>query len=248
VNQRELIHKNIIFFARYYKLVALAVAITVAVITGSLLIGDSVRNTLVKRVNERLGTTETVLFAMNSFLDEAILRQPIFNNARGILLTNGFISQSGQLLPVMIWGTDDPAIERGKAKINAPLAKELSPGNGDIVLRLPATGLVPSGSLFVTENYTTSLRLEYDGILPTGEGGNISLKNEQILPLNIFVNRQQLAEVLETEGRFNLILSNQPISQEVFEEAWQYSFSGLKTAKKIPSQRLPLTGYSYKKR
>lgn len=229
MKQTELIRKNIFFFARFYTLVATAVMITVAVITGSLVIGDSVRNTLVKRVNERLGNTETVIFAMNSFLDEAILSRPLLENARGLLLMNGFISQSGQLLPVMVWGTDDRQIERGTAKVNPRLAKELNPVQGEIVLRLPATGLVPSGSLFVTENYTTSLRLSYESILSPEEGGNISLKNDQLLPLNIFVNRQELAEILETEGRFNLLLSDQLISRTDWEQTWEYHFSGLKT-------------------
>ncbi|MCC8094108.1 MAG: hypothetical protein LIP05_01325, partial [Tannerellaceae bacterium] len=78
----------------------------------------------------------------------------------------------------MVWGTDDRQIERGTAKVTPRLAKELNPVQGEIVLRLPATGLVPSGSLFVTENYTTSLRLSYESILSPEEGGNISLKND----------------------------------------------------------------------
>ncbi len=83
MNRRELIQKSITCYSRFYKLIAVAVAITVAVITGSLVVGDSVRGTLVKRVNERLGNTETLLFSMNSFMDEAILDGPLFNDARG---------------------------------------------------------------------------------------------------------------------------------------------------------------------
>ncbi len=144
------------------------------------------------------------------------------------MLTNGFISRSGQLVPVIVWGTDQ-GIERGKAKVNPSMAKEFSISDGDIVLRLPATGLIPSGSLFVTENYTTSLRLAYDGIIAPEEGGNLSLKNEQIIPLNIFVNRAELAEMMETEGRINLILSGRLLSPEEVEQAWTPELSGLKT-------------------
>lgn len=59
---KMLLHMNLRYFARYYRLVALAVLITVAVIVGSLVVGDSVRMTLVKRVAERLGDTETLFF------------------------------------------------------------------------------------------------------------------------------------------------------------------------------------------
>ncbi len=93
MNTKDLIKKNVAFFARYFKLVAVAILISVAVIAGSLVIGDSVRTSLVNRVNERLGNTETVIFANNSYLSEEFTESPLFeSSARGILLTNGFIS------------------------------------------------------------------------------------------------------------------------------------------------------------
>ena len=48
MNIRWLLHRNIRYFARYYRLVAMAVVITVAVIVGSLVVGDSVRMTLLR--------------------------------------------------------------------------------------------------------------------------------------------------------------------------------------------------------
>ena len=40
MRQRQLLYQNIRYFARYYRLVAMAAAITVAVIVGSLVVGD----------------------------------------------------------------------------------------------------------------------------------------------------------------------------------------------------------------
>ena len=224
-----LTYKNITFFTRYYKLVAVAVLITIAVLVGSLVIGDSVRTTLVKRVTERLGDTETIIFSRNSFMEEQLLESPLFKDgARGILLMNGFISHSGKLTPVFVWGVDDMSVSKGSAKINTALLNEMDTKNPDaIVLRLPASGLVPSGSLFVTENYTTSMRLSFDGVVDMDNGGNISMKNEQAIPLNIFVNRDELAEVMKTEGKVNLILVNKDVSAEEMEKTWDYSLSGL---------------------
>lgn len=225
----DLTHRNILFFTRYYKLVAVAVAIAVAVIVGSLVVGDSVRTTLVRRVTERLGDTETILFSRNSFMEDKLAESSLFDYpARSILLTNGFISQNGRLLPVYVWGVDDMSISKGTARMNPSLFREFGGNEQDaIVLRLPSSGLVPSGSLFVTENYTTSLRLSFAGIAGVDEGGNISMKNEQVIPLNIFVNREELAETLETEGKVNLILANQMISADDLEKAWNYTLSGL---------------------
>jgi putative ABC transport system permease protein len=229
VKTKDLIHKNVVFFARYFKLVAIAILISVAVIVGSLVIGDSVRSSLVNRVNERLGNTETVIFARQSFLSEAFSKHPVFeSSARGILLTDGFISHNGTLLPVMVWGVDDRNITKGNALINHPLFNELNlPSESTLVLRLPAQGLVPSGSLFVTENYTTSLRLNSNGVVDVQDGGNISLKNEQSLPLNIFVNRDELAEEMKVEGKINLVLADQKIAHADIEKAWNFKSSGL---------------------
>lgn len=226
---KELIHKNILWFKRYYRLVSVAVLITVAVIVGSLVVGDSVRTTLVRRVSERLGNTETIIFSRNSFISNELLKAPLLGeSARGILLTNGFISQSGKLIPVFVWGTDDMSIPKGAAKINPTLAKELRQlGSDDMVLRLPASGLVPSGSLFVTENYTTSLRLSFEGIVEVQDGGNMSMKNEQVIPYNIFVNREELAETLETEGKINLILTDKIITSDELNTTWNYQASGI---------------------
>lgn len=234
MNINNLINKNVVFFTRYYKLVAIAVLITVAVIVGSLVVGDSVRTTLVKRVTERLGDTETIIFSRNSFMGDELLETSLFKDkARGILLTNGFISQSGKLMPVFVWGVSDMSVSKGGARINLQLLKELGQNEPDaIVLRLPSSGLVPSGSLFVTESYTTSMRLNFDGVVSVEDGGNISMKNEQIIPLNIFVNREELTEVLEMEGKINLILANNEVSADDLEQVWTSSASGLSVNRK----------------
>jgi len=225
----DLIKKNIRFFARYFKLVGLAVLISVAVIAGSLVIGDSVRSSLLHQVSERLGDTETVIFANNSYLEESFAQNPVFkSSAKGILLSNGFIARNGTLIPVMVWGVDDLNLDKGQSMINPALAAELRLNeNESLVLRLPAPGLVPSGSLFVTETYTTSLRLEHKGILETEAGGYISLLNEQRLPLNIFVNRHELAETMEVPGKLNLIMSDRIIGADEVNSAWHYELSGL---------------------
>ena len=105
MNIRWLLHRNIRYFARYYRLVAMAVVITVAVIVGSLVVGDSVRMTLVRRVTERLGNTETIIFSRSSFISDSILSVSLLGeSARGVLLTDGFISRNGKLVPVFVWG------------------------------------------------------------------------------------------------------------------------------------------------
>lgn len=221
--------RNLTYFRRYYRLIAISVAVAVAVIVGSLVVGDSVRGTLRALVAERLGQTQTVISSQESFLDERLLLESLFDGtAEGYLLTEGFIAHNGKLLPVMVWGSDEESLSSG-AMINEPLADELGgvPA-GELVLRLPSTGLVPSGSMFVTDTYTTSIRIGVSGILSPEEGGNLNLRTEQVQPFNIFVSRRVLAEAMGVEGRINLILSREIISEEEFAAAWRKEDSGLR--------------------
>jgi putative ABC transport system permease protein len=240
MNLAHLAQTNRRYFRRYYKLIALASLITTAIIAGSLTIGDSIRTTLIKRVAERLGDTETILSSHHAFMAEETTTSPYLNGAAaGLLTTNGFISHNGRLIPVNVWGIDHTPIAaktpatrrtlpRGTAAINRALLKEIGQDTPQtITLRLPASGLIPSGTLFVTGNYTTGIHLSFHRIIEANEGGNISLKNEQTIPLNIFINRSELAQAMQTPGRINLILTARPINADELNLLWNPSLSGL---------------------
>lgn len=247
MNTRRLISQTVYRYKSFYRLIATAVVVAVAVITGSLAVGDSVRTTLVKRVEERLGNTETIIFSRYSYLSDEVVRNlsgeghsadEVAHHLKAqytaYLHLNGFVSISGNLIPVMVWGSDDKGVERGEAKINQTLYNEIksaqsakSPLPKEIVLRLPTAGMVPIGSMYVTDSYTTSLRLSFSSVLREEEDGNLNLRNEQMLPLNIFVNREELAEALGVSGKINVILSNKITSMEEFSAAWSWAHSGL---------------------
>lgn len=228
----QVINSNLQFYKRYYALVALASLMTVASIVGSLMVGDSVRMTLVKRVKDRLGKTESIIYSRTGYMDEAVLQLPVFQSgSQAVIMTEGFVADHGRLLPVTVWGIDQlPSgitVEEGTSKINVPLSEEIESSKDDIVLRLANNGMVPSGSLFVTQSYTTSIRLGCEGVISASEGGNISLKNEQVMPLNVFVNRAELAELLGVEHKVNMILSEQMISYEEINDSWNNELAGV---------------------
>jgi len=227
VKIRQIIVKNILLYKPFYRLIAIAVTVAVTVITGSLAVGDSVRGTLIKQVEERLGKTETIVFSRYSFMDDDILAG-IEMPCMASLYTNGFVSISGKMIPVVVWGRDDMGIEKGGAKINSALYNEIkTTPTKDVVLRLPSAGMVPLGSMYVTDTYTISLRLTVESVITGEQGGNLNLKNEQITPFNIFVNREELAQAMNTPGKINLILFDRIISTDDFASAWNCSFSGL---------------------
>ena len=213
-------------YRRFYRLVAGAVILMMAVLTGSLLLGDSVRGTLVQRVGERLGKTETIITSGTGFMNKELIQQPLLKEAQGYLLMDGFISVGEKLLPVYVWGTDVDLLSPGEVIINEPLMAKLD-NQENFVLHLTSHNLVPSGSLFVTKSYATQMRVHVAGVKSVEEGGNLLLKNEQTLPLNVFVNHQYLAETVELEGKINLVLSNNIITEEQLANCWTPELSGI---------------------
>ena len=213
-------------YRRFYRLVVGAVILMMAVLTGSLLLGDSVRGTLVQRVSERLGKNETIIASGTGFMSQDLMQQPLLKEAQGYLLVDGFVSVGKKLLPVYVWGTDADSLSQGEVIVNKPLLAKLD-GLEDFVLHLPSHNLVPSGSLFVTKSYTTQMRVHVAGVKSVEDGGNLLLKNEQTLPLNVFVSRQYLAEQMELEGKINLVLSEDVITEEQLSACWNPELSGI---------------------
>ena len=248
------------YYQRFYRLVSFAVILMTAVLTGSLLLGDSVRGTLVQRVGERLGKTETIITSGTGFMSDDLMQQTLLKDAQGYLMMDGFVSVGEKLLPVYVWGTDVDSLSTGEVMINEPLHAKLG-GMEDIVLHLPSHNLVPSGSLFVTKSYATQMRVHVTGVKSVEEGGNLLLKNEQTLPLNVFVSREKLAEKMELEGKINLVLSEDIITEEQLNDCWTPELSGIHLTdssltsdgifisndivQKLSSHLLPLTSHLY---
>ena len=219
------------YYKKFYRLVAVAIAVMTAVLTGSLVLGDSVRGSLMERVNERLGNSETIIQTGTGFLSDSILNNEILSDAKGYLLSEGFISSEGKMIPVMVWGTDNDSLNYDEATLNPQLSTLISNPSpltpNPIILHLPSNNLVGSGSLFISQSHATLLRLTVKGIKSAQDGGNILLHNEQVRPLNVFINRQQLAEALGVKGKVNVILSSNNITSDTFYGVWRPEDSGL---------------------
>ncbi len=202
--------------------------VMMAVMTGSVVLGDSVRGTLVSRVRERLGDAQTVISSGQGLLADSILQLKCLQGAHGYLVAEGFVASEGRMLPVMVWGTDEDDIPKGSTLMNETLKDEVGE-SGSVVVHLPSNNMVPSGSLFISQRYSTSMRLKVEGVCTADRGGNRWLHNEQMRPMNLFVNRQELAEVMGVEHRINLILTDRIVSESEFAQCWTPAYSGIKT-------------------
>lgn len=219
------------YYKRFYRLAGCAVAVMTGVLTGSLLLGDSVRGSLTDRVAERLGQTETIVQTGTGFLSDSILKDELLTSAKGFLFVEGFVSVEERMVPVTVWGDDEEGLGTNEALLNEELKKEI--GLGTVILHLPSNSLIPATSPFISQSYTTQMRLKAKGVKDSKEGGNLLLHNEQMRPLNIFVKREDLAEAmglvdaLSTKGPVNVILSSRPFTSDDFRKIWQPDLSGI---------------------
>ena len=70
------------------------------------------------------------------------------------------------------------------------------------------------------------MRVSIKGVKSVKDGGNILLKNEQTRPLNVFVNRKQLGTAMQLEGKINIILSDDFITERQIESVCEPEFMG----------------------
>ncbi len=261
--------QSLTYYRRFYRLAAASVVVMMATLAGSIVLGDSVRGSLADRVDERLGETHTVVQTGAGYIDDSVMSHPLLASAVGCLLCEGFVSIPGTgqgMTPVSVWGTDADSLAWDEAMCGEQLARKLTEQReqsdagisfaesrrkkskaqlgmtGRVVLHLPARGLVPAGSLFVSQETTSQLSLSVKGVKTAAQGGNLLLHGEQMRPNNIFVNRRQLAIMLgvhEDEGVVDVILSPEIIQTADFVQVWCPEASGIRWKDGVvTSQRL----------
>lgn len=184
-----------------------------AVITGSLLTGKSVRESLRKTSAEKLGNTGIVISSgpryFSHLLAERIQKKTGLSTT-STLEINGhcqIFGESENSVGVKIiaidpgffkfHGENDISLNPGMVFINRKLAEFLEVIEGDeIILRYPAISQIPSDAPFSPEKKNVSSAvLTVKRILETEEIGNFSLSISQITPMNLFVNRSDIADI-----------------------------------------------------
>lgn len=226
--------RSLVFHWRVNLAVALGVAAATAVLTGALLVGDSVRGSLRRLTLDRLGRIDEVLLTNRFFrveladelsADEGFQRD--FHTASpAILFPRGTVEKPGGDRPsratqVVVVGCDeafwklgDPQIKpkqlpgQDEIVLNAPLAKDLGAAKDDeVVLRLPKANEVPADSpLGRKADRIGSTRLKVVDIVPAESLGRFSLAASQTTPRNAYVALNALQDLADQEGRVNAIL------------------------------------------
>jgi len=227
----RLILASLLHHWRIHAAVAFGVAAGTAVLTGALLVGDSMRGSLRKLALERLGRVDVVLapgeFFRVELADELAAKSEFaepFSAAVPAILLAGTLENPGQDPPrranqINLIAADrrfwqlgstslDVSPDARQIVLNRSLAKDLGVAEGDaVMLRLPRLGAIPAESPLGRKTETVDgHRLTVSRVIAAEGLGRFGLNPTQHLPRNAFVPLDWLAERLDVPGQANVIL------------------------------------------
>lgn len=228
----RLIVASLAYHWRTQLAVAVGVATAAAVLTGALLVGDSMRGSLRDLTLQRLGRIDAALAAdrfLRAALADEIAAAPGFskhftNVVPTILLEVTFESAGSnsrrRANEVNLIGCDERFWKLGRGGpealpgpreivLNQTAAEELGVARGDaVLLRMPRPGTIPAESpLGRRTGHIRSLRLEVSQVIPASGLGRFSLRASQRTPANAYMALGALQRHLEQPGGANLLLA-----------------------------------------
>lgn len=229
-----LTRRSLAHYWRTHLAVVVGVAVAVAVLTGSLLVGDSVRGSLRRLALQRLGAAHWVI-ASSVFFRESLAGEmaahPDFSGSFGavcpLLVQEGRLTQpetGRRAAGVSVYGVDerfwrfqgvepDPDLGSGtrsgrRVLLSPEAARDLGVEAGSpVLLRLEQPSNVPRDSLHGRRDRVgRTLRLSVSGILEPSRMGEFSLNPRQGPVRAVFVPLRRLQRDLDVPNRINTLL------------------------------------------
>ena len=202
---------------------ALGAALCSMVLTGSLLIGDSLKGTLQEQAAARVGRVNSALVGGEHFFRSALAAE-ISSEAAPVLLLRGSATKadgSARLNQVQILGVDSrfwalaPASDRrelqpGDCVVSAALASRLGLGAGDnLVVRVEKpSSFSKDAPLSGEEDSIEALRARIVLVADDSRFGRFGLQATQVPSASVFLPLEQLQQRLDVAGKVNVTLSS----------------------------------------
>lgn len=228
---RRLVLRSALYHWRTAAAVVMGIAVACGVITGSLVMGETIHGSLRDIAVARLGKVDLALVALGRFraaLVRDLAREPGVTQAVGsmaaLLIAPGSARNprtEAVAAGVTAIGCDaefwrlQGAVGvqlsgRGCA-INGALARDLGLGAGDaVLLRVSSQRGVPTNSLFARRELreaAPALRLQVQVVLPDGGMGDFRLDPQPAVPRNVFIPRELLAQRSGARELANVIVA-----------------------------------------
>ncbi len=228
----RLVAASLLHHGRINLAVACGVAVAAAVLTGALLVGDSMRGSLRRLTLDRLGRIDEVLLADRFFrakLADELAAEPGFSRCAAaavpLILLRGSVENADPQSParanqVNLIGSDGrfwqlgskatPAVHlpgRREIVLNRPLARQLGVGVGDaVIVHLPKPAAIPAESTLGQRRDTIlGQRLTVCDIIPAEGLGRFALRPNQQEPRNAYVSLAALQSRLGKDERVNAL-------------------------------------------
>lgn len=230
----RLILRNLVYFRRANLAVVLGVVVATAVLTGALMVGDSVRGSLRALAVQRLGPVDQALVAPRFFEQSLVDRIRSANRANGasagelvpaIIVRGGASSGDGKarIAGVQVAAVGAPAgtdrrpwvdVPRRRGVINGEIAEALDvrqPG-GDVLYTVAAALDTPRDATLARRGASEVVSGDRVQIARVeDQPGFVSLFNldgSQRVPRNLWLNLADLQASVDQPGRVNMIFAS----------------------------------------
>jgi len=231
--------------------VLLGAALGATVLVGALLVGDSVRASLLSQALSRIGGVDAALSSNDRFFRaelaeelEAELASARFSpvlqvqavvSARGGARRAGNVALHGIDGRFLALGPRPPQsgvlAGPGEVRLSPSLARQLEAELGDtLLLRVERPSALPRDMILATtEDSSLALRVTFVGVQTAEEFGRFGLQANQVPPRSAFVALGWLQAQLALEGRANLLLvggsAEEPVLAQAANEALRATWS-----------------------
>ena len=252
MNAFKYILRSLTFYKKQHLAILLGAVLSTAILTGALIVGDSVKYSLNQLVNKRLGKVTFAMQTHDRFITNELaskLAYELDTEVSGILTMNGIAINSGldiRINKVHVLGVDStfwnlasmemPELGSTETFISENVAKQLHFTVGDeLLLRVQNAEVIPINTAFAQENQpSVAFRVTIKAILNDDQFARFSLKSDQKAPYNIWVSKTALQSKMALNNQINTLLVtdvdqefNENTLQQAFEKIWTLEDAGL---------------------
>jgi len=230
MSKLRLLIENLLYFRWANLAVLVGMAVATAVLTGALMVGDSVRGSLRALAAQRLGKVDHALVATR-FFEQSLAERIAGSDGRfeavpAVIVRGGASDESGERRTAGVQiagvGTTDwvPTPGRGETVVNGALAEELNVSGGSgggnanggatVLLSLPTMQDTPRDATLANrsrQQALSNLRATVSRVAAEpGMASLFSLEGSQRVPRNAWVNLAELQAKVDQRGRVNALL------------------------------------------
>jgi len=221
---KKLILNNLNYYRKSNVFLILSIAVTVCIITGSFIIGDSIKYSLVDLSLKRIGKIEWSLHNSEKYFTREVsdkLSAMLNVNAASLLILKGTLSNPAdeRFGKVQVNAIDENFRKLSLSEINIKINDNFALINekvagtfnlkkdDEFVLRLNKINFMPYDSPFSKRNETIAFRLKVLDIVKSENFGNFTLKRNHVEPLGIFVSLDFISNKLGVNNKANTLLT-----------------------------------------